>query len=78
MRSIFLSVFPHVGHMTIDAGHSGIGMNAKLPTFKIRVLRFQHNRAAVRVRPVAFKSAGRAALTIKEFADIFFTGEKNF
>ena len=41
-----------VGHVTIGAGHAGSRVDALVPHFKFRMLRFEHRRAGVRVRPV--------------------------
>ena len=44
--------FALVGHVTIGAGHAGARVDALVPHFKFRMLRFEHRRAGVRMRPV--------------------------
>jgi hypothetical protein len=44
--------FPHVGHVTVRAGHTAAGVNALAPHFELRVLGLEHLGAGFLVGPV--------------------------
>ena len=56
MGSILSAVLPHIGHVTVDAGHPGVGVNTVLPRLIIRMLGFQHGRLGIRVDPIVLEA----------------------
>ena len=71
MRGVFLTVFPHIGHMAVHAGHTGIGMDAGRPDFKIRMLSLQHRRLGVGMNPILLESTELLTLGLIEL-ELFF------